>query len=381
MTKREIKGIGAIKGFAALVIAQFHMYFLNLPEGMTLPFSKKLQLGYAYGWFMVELFFLLSGFLMFYSHARRIACKERGGAEFLYDRFARLYPTYFTTLLYCAGLVVISRLFDLNVYFAASTITNFVLGLFMVHYIGFTPPEYSFDFPAWFLSALLLCYISFYLIAKKGTTKGRQILGICIMLMFGLMCFRIYQISPQIYFPITNLDVGRGMISFYVGGLLSYVYKSINGAKVRKRKLLIITLWITVVLVCYFAIRRFEDRSFEIILGDTRQFCSLFLFPLFVLAVLSTPLLVSLLECSVFRFLGAISYDIFLWHFPIIQTINIVKEITEWNIPYDSPLFFAAYYGIIISVAVLSYRLITVPGKNFLMAKKEKVLQFLNSAV
>ena len=33
MTKREIKGIGAIKGFAALVIAQFHMYFLNLPEG------------------------------------------------------------------------------------------------------------------------------------------------------------------------------------------------------------------------------------------------------------------------------------------------------------------------------------------------------------
>ena len=82
MTKREIKGIGAIKGFAALVIAQFHMYFLNLPEGMTLPFSKKLQLGYAYGWFMVELFFLLSGFLMFYSHARRIACKERGGQNF-----------------------------------------------------------------------------------------------------------------------------------------------------------------------------------------------------------------------------------------------------------------------------------------------------------
>lgn len=107
-----------------------------------------------------------------FTHTHAELLVKKGGAEFLYDRFARLYPTYFTTLLYCAGLVVISRLFDLNVYFAASTITNFVLGLFMVHYIGFTPPEYSFDFPAWFLSALLLCYISSIWLRKRDNQRS-----------------------------------------------------------------------------------------------------------------------------------------------------------------------------------------------------------------
>ena len=58
MERSEIKGISALKGFAALVIAQFHLYFLNLlmPEDLGLPFSKKLELGYAYGWLIAELF-------------------------------------------------------------------------------------------------------------------------------------------------------------------------------------------------------------------------------------------------------------------------------------------------------------------------------------
>lgn len=372
--KNRIRGIGAIKGIAALIIAQYHMYFFG---GEGLPFEHRLRLGYRYGWVMVELFFLLSGFLMYHSYAARIARGEKGFTEFVYGRLSRLYGPFVVTLFVAAVIVYINHVLELGICTGASTVVNFVLSLGMIHYAGFNAPQYSFDIPAWFISAIFLCYIVFYFVAKAGKTKGKQLLGIFLMILLGLICQRVYALFPNVYFPLVNLDIGRALVSFFVGGAIAYIYNYTSILNKRNTTF----IWVGLIVVSYYALKRLDDATFELIIGDTRQFCSLFLFPAFVLAVLGTEPMLSFLECKVLRFIGMISYEIFLWHFIIIQGILICSRVFSYQIPYSHPLFFFAYFALVIGVSAMAYYFIEIPVGRWFASKQNKVLLVLQSPV
>ena len=371
--KQTIPGISALRGLAALVIAQFHLYFLNSVVGY--PFQRVLALGYTYGWFMVEFFWLLSGFLLFSAYRSRIAGGGLSFYEFFYGRLARIYPLFMVTTVAMVCLVFIAKATG-TPYAGSNTVVNFLQSVFCIHYVGLSPPEHSFNIPAWFITDLLICYGLFFFVVKVSRTKGDELRNCFLLICLGLAMFRIYQIAPDKYFPFFNLDLGRALISFFTGYLLSFF--CLQSKNMKKRTFV---AWIAIILVCYPALKRFEDRSFEGLLGDARIFCSLFLFPLFLYAVINTKWICHFLEMKVFVWLGNISYSIFLWHYPIIQTIKIISTVLRWQIPYNSPIFLLIYYFVLLSVAYLSYRFIEIPFKEVWMKKQQSVLSFLKESV
>ncbi len=87
----EVRAMTGLRGVAALLVAIYH---INLPDRASASALVRF-VGKGYLW--VDLFFVLSGFLMAlnYSHLFASGWTPRAWADFLLRRLARVYPLYF----------------------------------------------------------------------------------------------------------------------------------------------------------------------------------------------------------------------------------------------------------------------------------------------
>lgn len=89
MEYRKIFSIEAVRGVAALLVVFFHA-----AEGLHHFFQQKaFRDFFMIGQKGVDLFFVLSGFIIFYAHHQDIGKPNRLG-RYLWRRFSRIYPTY-----------------------------------------------------------------------------------------------------------------------------------------------------------------------------------------------------------------------------------------------------------------------------------------------
>lgn len=114
-----IPNLTALRGLAALIIIFFHYNFFITkfvtPE-MT-HIAGKLYL-------MVDLFFVLSGFIMCYVYGDlfKDGVNRTTMKQFMIARFARIYPLHLAVLLFLIGLAFFAE--------ATNTLVNFTRGVF-----------------------------------------------------------------------------------------------------------------------------------------------------------------------------------------------------------------------------------------------------------
>ncbi|MEO6368343.1 MAG: acyltransferase, partial [Steroidobacteraceae bacterium] len=98
----RLNELDAMRGIAALSVLMFHyanQFQQTYHHLGNIPFSFEL------GKYGVQLFFVISGFVIFWTLDR-----TRRAGDFVLHRFARLFPTYWTCLAITAGLVAIAGL-------------------------------------------------------------------------------------------------------------------------------------------------------------------------------------------------------------------------------------------------------------------------------
>jgi peptidoglycan/LPS O-acetylase OafA/YrhL len=147
----QLKPLTSLRFFAAVWVVLYH-YWPNL--GLERPeiVSK--------GYLGVELFFVLSGFIL--SHVYLSAAGEGGFRyrEFLWARIARIYPLHLFTLagigLMGAAALALGRHVDPNSISLAALPSN----LLLVQAWGFSPVA-GWNHPSWSISAEWFAYLSF----------------------------------------------------------------------------------------------------------------------------------------------------------------------------------------------------------------------------
>ncbi|ODP31249.1 acyltransferase [Pandoraea sp. ISTKB] len=91
-----IDALTSLRGVAALLVVVHHMGLLMLPLRGTVV-GPALN---NFGVLGMTTFFVLSGFVIHYNYADRLAVeRERGVISFMFARFARLYPLYLPVVL------------------------------------------------------------------------------------------------------------------------------------------------------------------------------------------------------------------------------------------------------------------------------------------
>src|SRR5947209_4540546 len=143
---KRISTLDSLRGIAALSVVIYHYtYRFRLKFGHDYSSIYDLKIGF-YG---VELFFIISGFVIFMTVEK---CKN--GADFAFKRFTRLYPTYWLCL-----FISFTFLYFFGISAQRPTFTELLINLSMVQYLLHTK---SVDGVYWSLLTELIFYFMIF---------------------------------------------------------------------------------------------------------------------------------------------------------------------------------------------------------------------------
>ena len=168
---RALGSLTGIRGAAALWVLCYHAQqqagsTFGLPQLERIPEFRT-------GWHGVDLFFILSGFILMYAHERDFARLEWGNAiRFARLRFLRIYPVNAAVLLLIAGMVALEpgyvlwarSMYGPHTYTAGAFVATLLLAT-----RWFIPVPGDWNQPVWSLSLEVLGYAVFPLLAWQAT--------------------------------------------------------------------------------------------------------------------------------------------------------------------------------------------------------------------
>src|SRR6516165_5216799 len=195
----EIRPLTGIRGFAALLVLLTHFSTLWVQLMPSLHWIDRLS---GKGFIGVDLFFILSGFILSYVYfepqkPRMGFCEYR---SFIWHRFIRVWPVHFATLILLLGLVLGSKSFHLSLT-GKYAWTALPFQLTMTHAWPLMPVDqyadpvaaFSWNYPSWSISAewfayLLVFPITWWLLRRCQHARGETafLLGFLAILIWSL---------------------------------------------------------------------------------------------------------------------------------------------------------------------------------------------------
>ena len=327
-------------GGCCILIAFFwHYQHFGIIDSTT--FGGLYNIVYRVSPWVVEMFFIISGFTMYTNYHEKIEAHDIKFLEYIRRRYRKLWPIATCSLCVVALLEIVYQ----HLYGARFVVENFDAYHFLLNVgliqSGWFENSYSFNTPIWFVSTLILCYIVFYFVTIFNRKKRIDLIyWIPIIIGWILKCVNCS-------LPFMHADfAARGYYSFFIGVLLASVHE--NG----KRKHSIVTYGLlyflgmmTIILKKIVAVNEigilfivFVWIVFPTIIGSS--------FNRLVSKALSIKPLLSL---------GKISMDVYMWHFPVQILIAIICKATYGEIPYKSFLFYLIYICLTIFISRISF--------------------------
>ena len=272
---------------------------------INLPFYSILEIFYTKGSFGVHMFYSISGFVFAYVYLS--INRKVSGKEFFINRFARLYPLHFATLI----IVAILQLINWSTTNSFQIIHNndfyhFVLQLFFISSWGFED-GHSFNGPIWSVSIEILIYGVFFLLLSL-LKKFKLFLSLLLCII--LLLINKLGLNDSLFLECARL--------FFSGVFVYYLSKEI------KFKSLLYLLSILCLIFSFIG-------NFKIYL-----FCPSIL----LLIVLSEELIKDRKIQDFFRTSGNLTYALYLLHIPIQLTILIIAK----NFNFPNSIFLGNYF-------------------------------------
>jgi peptidoglycan/LPS O-acetylase OafA/YrhL len=195
----EIPSLTGVRGLAAVAIMAYHLAYSDAP----LHVSYRVLPGYL----AVDLFFLLSGFVMALTYSARF--RRAPGLHtyrlFLQRRFARIYPVY---LLLTVGFFTCSRLHLVHTAFSFKTLLSNIF-LLQQTGIGLFSPVLGTNIlhAAWSISTEVVAYFLFPLLIGVTLFRSWLLAGATAILCVGSLI--VVALFPGYRGPLDLLDSHR----------------------------------------------------------------------------------------------------------------------------------------------------------------------------
>ncbi|MAF83656.1 MAG: acyltransferase [Gammaproteobacteria bacterium] len=349
----EIAPLTGIRGFAALWLVLYHLFPLFRQE---FPGADLAQNFVRFGYLAVDLFAILSGFIIAYTYCDRLkhpSFKEM--RRYLWFRFARTYPTHFFVL--CLFVMVMIYDQGWNALVLLSGDPAFLRQLFLLNGVGFED-QWAWNAPTWSLSSEWVCYLLFPVFAPllMRIRSGRVacVLAVAVLAVIGWGMNRAS--FPMFAAVLGGPPLLRITGAFAIGCLLYRVHAAGLFRNLPMGWIGLYAFLGTMGMILYATdiglINRFSFVMFapSIIVG----------FAVLVLALAdSTEGVAWFFAYPLVAYLGKISYSVYLFHWLIITRI----QLDVWlGVPQGWQTM--VRLGTVIAVSVLAYHLIERPSRN-----------------
>ncbi len=331
--------LDGMRGVAALVVVWFHM------SGFHWATSAPL------GYLAVDMFFMLSGFVIAHANDRRFEAGF-GIREFLLRRVIRLYPMYVLGLL--LGLATFQILHGKHY-----SVISFVLNAFLIPAVHTPRPHVLFplDTPAWSLMCEFYIANVLYAVGFRWFHKRTLIALIAISAVLLIACQHYnHSLMRGDWLSTLPMSFARTVFSFFYGVLLARLHA------VRKPKLPVPTWLILSILAVALLLPVPYGSSLT---GVFEAIYVAFLFPALIYwgaeARSRTP--------KVGQLLGDASYAVYLIHVPVVGLLAFVAAKSGYHVSTPSALLVEVG---LFALALLFDAFYDLPVRRWLLAALRK---------
>jgi peptidoglycan/LPS O-acetylase OafA/YrhL len=343
---RQILALTSIRGLAAWWVVLYHFR-------ERLPFYKLPVVGpfLDHGYLAVDLFFILSGFVIFlnYSPSFSGTFSIPAARQFFVARFARIYPLYaFVTFLFLVNPIAILWFSSAHSLGPRYDPSYFVMSVFLVQNWGFTR-DLAWNIPAWSISTEWFAYMVFpfatVLLARmNGKTRGT----IAVMVALLAAVAAIFGLSglSSLGQGIPSLGLPRCVLEFLIGVGIARLH--LSGS---------LTTGIATAALAGFAVLCLIYVSFYV--ADFVVMPAAFALLIIGLAVERSPL-APLFEARLLVYLGTISYSTYLVHYFILDWVKFTLVVANQS----NHLAAAVYLAAVLAASAALYHFVELPGRR-----------------
>lgn len=356
--KQYFPALTALRGIAALWVMLFHMdviiYYRELGTIVPHQWSGLITQGYLW----VDLFFILSGFIICHIYGDKLSGKLQVVSikNYLRARFFRIYPLHLFTLILLIGLVIVTSTVaptaiddSWHVYFDWQALLS---NIFLTNSMN-QHSYLSWNIVSWSIGAEWWAYIYAILLLYFISNKSIKYSLVITLISFIGLILLVY------FYPKQTLDITfdfgflRCIFGFTLGVASYKAFKQNLGIKIFQEDRYFVLTLLTIFAIFHC------------------KFNGLLIIPLYVALVLCAAFnqhkVRQLLSSGIPQYLGQISYSIYLmhgvWFMVFWFALPLIKR--AWLIETFSLTQTAAYVIIFVTLtlisAVYSYRYIEVP--------------------
>lgn len=344
INKQRIATLDFIKFVAAILIV-FHHFQGDFSYDSTLI---KFSGGYVYFGYIVEMFFLISGFLM---GMRNSDYKQQPFGKFMGNRLKRLLPmTTYSSVVFIILVILFKIFFDIWFYSAPLSPIMILKSLLLVYCGGALP--YQNTEPnciLWYLCVLIICYAFYWIIlflAKKLQVSPRFMFAGMIFLGISLNAY-------SINLPFFNFYTSRGYMSFFFGVVLVEIFECIKNKK-------LISIFSFCILISFILYGYYD---YELLLGtglDQEMTLTFILYPALIGFFTNTICLQHLFDNKLIKLLGHISFEMYICQYHVFMIIHLLEMIGILKFPRND-FGMIIVLVLIISVSLFVYFFVEKP--------------------
>jgi peptidoglycan/LPS O-acetylase OafA/YrhL len=300
--QHKIVELESIRGLAALLVVFFHIPAWNaLTHNVT--FIRN-------GYLMVDLFFVLSGFVIYRAYAHRLTSLKLL-AEFQFLRFGRLFPVHLLFLSLFLGIEIAKYLAAISLGIRSSNSTPFLQNswtaffeqLFLVHAIWPTGNTATFNNAAWSISTEFYTYLLFGTIALCFNRFRNLMFALLAAAAIGLLIVG----SADRYSWLLRCEAG-----FFIGCLTAFAFEKID------RRFVWLPPLVSVGALVVFLMVKTNPVYDPLIYLLTSML---------ILSIVLTESGKTVLQSKWLVWLGTISYSLYMSHWLIVWSFNQVFRV------------------------------------------------------
>jgi len=307
-SKNFFGGLESLRGMAALIVVFVHIKWVN--PLTTLLFFRN-------GYLMVDLFFVLSGFVICYNYGQKIGNAKDIG-HFMFLRFGRLYPLHLFCLIAFLCIEIAKYIGELKFHlvpyastaFSINSTSSFIANLLLIQTL--CPfANMTFNGPSWSISAEFYTYLIFALVILAAPKRKSVLIvsGLLVLVTaFLLIFFGVSSLTE-----LTGWSLLRCILGFFMGVLAFHTYDRFRSHLSRWSDKVV--FFLSAILVAFLSFR--ENPKLDGIL----------VLPIFfalIVAIAAEPvgIISKIINSSPLRWLGRVSYSIYMTHYMVLMFLS-----------------------------------------------------------
>jgi peptidoglycan/LPS O-acetylase OafA/YrhL len=338
-TREQINSLTGLRGVAATWVMLMHFREITPTRVWEFPILDTLVANGAYG---VDIFFVLSGFILchVYAGSFRNGLSSDQIRQFMLYRLARIYPVHLATFAVMLVLLLVAKLMTSGSEGISERYDPLTIVMTLVLMHAWIPGMQTPNMPAWSISAEWFAYILFPALCFF-LSYSKWIPALYVAAGLGLAFFQ-----PFDHYPLSHVLSG-----FLIG---MAAYRTMSAAR-----------WIKIGRASGLGVA--AAIAYWAQAPAPRMEIGLLLFAMLIMTLVdSRDLLSRFLSLPAIVYLGEISYSLYMVHWPVRVIIRSALQMLHLLDNLPSAVVVCAFVFVALIGAMASYHFVELPGRALL---------------